>query len=126
MNMKLLNKIFKTKMFFVVLILFILHNFILDPTGFNRTINWGLFDKINYYIKIYFPFILIFYFIGYGILYILKKETNKYLSIAHTFFIIITLLIIKSQTKDIITYFSLIGFIIYIINIARSKKQKKC
>ena len=122
MNMKLLDKVFKTKMFFVVLILFTLYTFILASTGFNRTINWELFDKINYYIKIYFPFILIFYFIGYGILYFLKQKTNKYLSITHTVFILITILTIKNQTNDIITYFSLLGFIIFIINIARSKK----
>lgn len=121
--MKLFEKIFKTKMFFIVLILFILHTFLFAPSGFNRIITWGLFDKLNYYIKIYFSFTLIFYFFGYGILYFLKKKTNKYLSVIHTIIIFIIILTLKNQTEHIITYFSLLAFIIFSMNIIISLEK---
>ncbi len=58
--MKLLSSIFQTKMFLVTLILLIIYSFIIAPTGFNRTISWGEFDKLIYFTKTYFQIILIF------------------------------------------------------------------
>lgn len=59
-DMKLLSSIFQTKMFLVTLILLIIYSFIIAPTGFNRTISWGEFDKLIYFTKTYFQIILIF------------------------------------------------------------------
>ena len=63
-------------MFLVVLTLLLSYIFISAPTGFNRTVMWELMDQLNHYIKIYFPFILIFYLLSYGIVFLAKKE-NK-------------------------------------------------
>ena len=120
--MKFLDAIFKTKMFLVILMLLIIYFFIFAPTGFNRTIMWGIFDKLNYFIKFYFPFILIFYFLTYGILSLLKKKTNKILSIIHTMIIFFSMLILKPKNEDIFVIISLLAFVVFLINIILSLK----
>ena len=120
--MKFLDSIFKTKMFLVILILLIIYLFIFAPTGFNRTIMWGIFDKLNYFIRLYFPFVLVFYSLTYGILYLLKKKTIKNLSIIHTIIIFFSMLILKSQNEVILVILSILSFAVFLINLILSLK----
>ena len=120
--MKFLDSIFKTKMFLVILILLIIYLFIFAPTGFNRTIMWGIFDKLNYFIRLYFPFVLVFYSLTYGILYLLKKKTIKNLSIIHTIIIFFSMLILKLQNEVILVILSILSFAVFLINLILSLK----
>lgn len=99
--MKLLSSIFQTKMFLVTLILLIIYSFIIAPTGFNRTISWGEFDKLIYFTKTYFQIILIFYLLCYGTLTLIKRKTNEYISMIHTVITLISMLLLKQQAENV-------------------------
>lgn len=120
--MKLLSSIFQTKMFLVTLILLIIYSFIIAPTGFNRTISWGEFDKLIYFIKTYFQIILIFYLLCYGALTLIKRKTNEYISIIHTVITLISMLLLKQQAENVFGLFSVLSFVCFLINMVFSLK----
>ncbi|CAI9673214.1 hypothetical protein EAVNNN508_00576 [Elizabethkingia anophelis] len=120
--MKLLSSIFQTKMFLVTLILLIIYSFIIAPTGFNRTISWGEFDKLIYFTKTYFQIILIFYLSCYGTLTLIKRKTNEYISMIHTVITLISMLLLKQQAENVFGLFSVLSFVCFLINIVFSLK----
>lgn len=120
--MKLLSSIFQTKMFLVTLILLIIYSFIIAPTGSNRTISWGEFDKLIYFIKTYFQIILIFYLLCYGTLTLIKRKTNEYISMIHTVITLISMLLLKQQAENVFGLFSVLSFVCFLINMVFSLK----
>ena len=122
-NMRLINTIFQTRMFLVVLTLLLSYIFVFAPTGFNRTIMWGLIDQLNHYIEIYFPFILIFYLLSYGIVFLAKKKTNKNVSILHAITIFASMLLLKSQ-GNLFFLLTILSFALFLANMILSLKKE--
>lgn len=121
--MRFIKTVFETKMFLVILTLFILYVTFFAPSGVNRTIMWGAFDKLGHYNKLCFQFILLFYFLLYGILSLFKRKTNKKISIFQTITIVISILILKQQPTFIFLILSLLSLILFIINVILSVKK---
>jgi len=122
--MKFINRIFQTKLFLIILILMIIYSFFLAPTGFNRTISWNWIDKLNHDIKFFFPLILLFFTVCYGILSLFKKRTDKNLSIIHIILIILTITQIKLHNDYFFFILSVISFVTLLVNIILSLRKK--
>ncbi len=122
--MKFLNIIFQSKFYLVILILIICYFLFFAPNGFNHTISWGRLNKLNHFTKLYFPIILIFYFLGYGILSLLRTNTNKILSITQMILICGTMILIKQKNDEFLLPFSILSICSFLANTIFSLYKK--
>ena len=123
----MLRKIFTQYLLFLLIFLFGL-GFILSylfgdeqSYGVNKTVGWA-YDISNqvHYSALIFTFSQILFIIGYLILFLLRRKTHYYLSIAHFEIIILTLVFFENFITTIIL--SAISLFIFSINILKSYK----
>ncbi len=87
----------------------------------NRTIGWR-YDIYNGWITLS-PIIL--FLLGYAIIYLIRRNTNVYLSGIHVFIIIIHLFLLKFTTNyDVIDLVCLLSWGIFILNLIQLKKRE--
>lgn len=91
--------------------------------GVNKTVGWA-YDISNqiFYIAILFSFSKILFFIGYLIVFLLRRKTNFTMSIAHISLILLTILSIYLQNFFTSTIFCLLSMVLFSINIYRSHR----
>ena len=123
----MLRKIFTNYFFFLLVFLFGF-GFILaylfgdeQSYGINKTVGWA-YDITNkvFYTALIFTFSQILFIIGYLILFLLRRKTNYYLSIAHFEIIILTLLFYENFTVN--TIFSVLSITLFFANVFKSDK----
>jgi len=123
----MLRKTFTNYLFFLLLFLFGF-GFILayltghqQTYGINKTVGWA-YDISNqvFYTALIFTFSQILFIIGYLILFLLRRKTNYFLSIAHFEIIILTL--VFTENLIAITILSAISLLLFLINILKSNK----
>ncbi len=122
--MNQIKLLFTKRMFLITLIILALYIINL-PSGFNRTISWSWVDKLGFYIKLYFIFVLTFYIVCYSLITLLKKSTSFKISILHTLILLISVLIINSNMDEIILLINIISLIVFSINVFYSFNFKK-
>jgi hypothetical protein len=123
----MLRKIFTNYFFFLLVFLFgfgfILAYLFGDEQfyGINKTVGWA-YDITNqvFYTALIFTFSQILFIIGYLILFLLRRKTNYYLSIAHFEIIILTLLFYENFTVN--TIFSALSITLFFANVFKSDK----
>ena len=115
--MKYFKIVFSKKMYQITLIFLVLYILVFLPTGINKTIPWNWIGEFAILVKLYFGIILLIYFLGYGLISLLKRNTSVNISIIHSVVIFFSLLLSNTNFNDIIVIINLISFILYIINI---------
>ena len=114
-------------MFLVTLFLTIVTRFFsyqaVGAWNLNKTIGWG-YDITNFiWYNIQIP-ILIF-FIGYLLVYILRRNTNVYLSGIHIFLILFNVFLPRLISIDIIVYlFYYLSMGVFFLNLLKSRKRE--
>lgn len=122
---KMLRKIFTNYLFFLLIFLFgfgfILAYLFGDEHSYeiNKTVGWA-YDISNqvFYTALIFTFSQILFIIGYLIIFLRRRKTNYYLSIAHFEIIILTLVFFENFIVDLI--FCVLSIIVFFINILKS------
>ena len=122
--------IFEKGMFWILILTFFIGNYFSgqEIRGVNKTVGWT-FDQSNQWIIngfIVFGSWLIF-FIGYGIVALMRKKTDLNLSIVHLAIFILNLIIgIVNDLFGIgVLIISLISILVFGLNIYRTFKNKK-
>lgn len=123
----MLRKIFTNYLFFLLIFLFgfgfILAYLFGDEQSYeiNKTVGWA-YDISNpvFYTALIFTFSQIFFIIGYFIIFLLRRKTNYYLSIAHFEINIFTLLFFESFIVNMIFY--VLSIVLFFTNIYKSHK----
>jgi len=91
--------------------------------GINKTVGWA-YDISNQiiYTALIFTFSQILFIIGYLIIFLLRRKTNYYLSIAHFEIIILSLAFMFFENFIVDMIFCVLSIIIFFINIFKSHK----
>ena len=121
----MLRKIFTTYLFFLLVFLFGL-GFILaylfgdeQSYGINKTVGWAYdFSNQGFYTALIFTISQILFIIGYLIIFLLRRKTNYYISIAHFEIIILTLFFFENFIANMI--FSSISVLLFFVNVFKS------
>ncbi|AUC15849.1 hypothetical protein BTO06_12115 [Tenacibaculum sp. SZ-18] len=120
--------IFEKGMFWILILTFFMGNYFSgqEIIGENKTVGWT-FDQSNQWIingLIVFGSWLIF-FIGYGIVALMRKKTDLNLSIAHLAIFILTLIIgiVNDLFGTRVLIISLISILVFGLNIYRTFKK---
>ncbi|CAD0007120.1 hypothetical protein FLACHUCJ7_03184 [Flavobacterium chungangense] len=123
----MLKKIFTKYLFFLLILLFGF-GFILaylfgyeQSYGINKTVGWA-YDISNqvFFTSLIFTLSQILFIIGYLILFLIRRKTNYYLSIAHFEIIILTL--VFSENFIVNAIFSVLSMILFFTNAFKSHK----
>lgn len=120
--MNQIKLLFTKRMFLVTLIIIVIY-FINLPSGINRTISWNWIDKLVFFIKLYFIFILTLYFVSYSLIALLKRNTSINISILHSLILLISVLIIHSNMDEILLLINIVSLIVFSINVFYSFKK---
>jgi len=91
-----------------------------EVEGINKTVGWGV-DRTNllFYLALLLNGLILVYMIGYGVLLILKKRTNLYLSIFHL--ILCILLYVSVEKSNLFTLLiGLLSFVVFVLNVVNS------
>jgi hypothetical protein len=123
----MLRRIFTNYLFFLLIFLFGF-GFILaylfgdeQSYGINKTVGWA-YDISNqvFYTALIFTFSQILFIIGYLIIFLLRRKTDYYLSIAHFEIIILTLIFSENFIVNMI--FSVLSMSLFFTNLFKSHK----
>ncbi len=123
----MLKKIFTKYLFFLLILLFGF-GFILaylfeyeQSYGINKTVGWA-YDISNqiFFTSLIFTLSQILFIIGYLIIFLIRRKTNYYLSIAHFEIIILTLVFLENFIVNAI--FSLLSIALFFTNVFKSHK----
>lgn len=123
----MLKKIFTKYLFFLLILLFGF-GFILaylfeyeQSYGINKTVGWA-YDISNqiFFTSLIFTLSRILFIIGYLIIFLIRRKTNYYLSIAHFEIIILTLVFLENFIANAI--FSVLSITLFFTNVFKSHK----
>jgi len=123
----MLKKIFTKYLFFLLILLFGF-GFILaylfeyeQSYGINKTVGWA-YDISNqiFFTSLIFTLSQILFIIGYLIIFLIRRKTNYYLSIAHFEIIILTLVFLENFIVNAI--FSVLSITLFFTNVFKSHK----
>lgn len=124
----MLRRIFTNYLFFLLIFLFgfgfILAYLFGDDEqlyGINKTVGWA-YNITNqvFYTVLIFTFSQILFIIGYLIIFLLRRKTNYYLSIAHFEIIILSLVFFENFVVNMI--FCLLSIFLFFTNLFKSHK----
>lgn len=125
-----MKKIFTKYMFLLLICLFTL-GFILaylfgneEYYSVNKTVGWAYNFSNQFLLTAIFTISQIVFIIGYLILFLLHRETNYYISIAHFEIIILTLSSMSFENLIVKVIFCLLCIVLFFINIFKSHKYK--
>ena len=120
--MNQIKLLFTKRMFLVTLMILVVYIINL-PNRINRTISWNQLDLFAFYLKLYFVFILTFYMICYSLIALLKRNTLFRISILHSLFLLISVLLIHSKMDEIILLINISSLIVFLMNVFYSFKK---
>lgn len=90
----------------------------------NKTVGWAYNFSKEIILTAFITYSQICFIIGYFILYLLKRKTNYYISIAHFEIILLTLYSITFQNFTVTVVFCLLSVVLFFVNIFKSHQQK--
>jgi len=121
-----LRKLFTKYMFLLLILLFAL-GFLLaylfsDEQFYtiNKTVGWAYNFSKEIILTAFITCSQICFIIGYFILYLLKRKTNYYISIAHFEIILLKLYSITFQNFTVTVVFCLLSVVLFFVNIFKS------
>ena len=123
----MLRKIFTNYLFFLLIFLFGF-GFILaylfgdeHSYGINKTVGWAYnISNQVFYTALIFTLSQILFILGYLIIFLLRRKTNYYISIAHFEIIILTLVFFENFIVN--TIFSVLSITLFFANVFKSNK----
>ncbi|MDH7444343.1 hypothetical protein [Aquimarina sp. 2201CG14-23] len=123
----MLRNLFRSKMFLLVGITYLIfHFFIIGfrfPVIINKTVQWT-WDITNLFF-FFEPFTWWLFLVGYGILLLVRLKTKEALSIVHIGLIILSLIISSKNVQfEIILIIGLISLIVFVINLIKSIQDR--
>lgn len=120
--------LFNLPILIFIILLFFINKDATDTIGFNRKIEWNIWDGYLGNSLYNFSVFVITYFtypLGYFIIVLIKRSTNLYLSLIHfTLSIINLILLCINPQYYILIPISIICFIIFIFNIFKTTKKQ--
>jgi len=121
-----LRKLFTKYMFLLLILLFTL-GFLLaylfsDEQFYTikKTVGWAYNFSKEIVLTAFITCSQISFIIGYFIIYLLKRKTNYYISIAHFEIILLTLYFITFQNFTVTVVFCLLSMVLFFVNIFKS------
>lgn len=86
----------------------------------NKTVGWAYNLSKEILLTAFITCSQILFIIGYFIIYLLKRKTNYYISIAHFEIILLTLYTITFQNFTVTVVFCLLSVVLFFVNIFKS------
>lgn len=123
--MRHIKLIFQKRLFLVILIIFIGFSLITQVEGINRTVNWSWIDDAIFYSPIIYIYFFYLFFIIYGVLTLLKKQTNLLYSIIHCILIIISAIFYENYNSEILLLFDFLSLFLFTANVSWSLWNKR-
>ena len=126
---KQLFVLFSLPILIVIILSFFITKDVINTIGFSRTIQWSVWDKYlgdSFYNFSVFIMTYLTYFIGYFIIFLMRRTTNYYLSWIHFSLAIFNLILVCIAPEFyILIPISIICFIIFIFNIFKTTKVQQ-
>ena len=113
-------------MIIILIVVFVLINLFTKNYkhyGINKTV--GLAFDITEFSSLTFLFSFYFFLFIYGILAVIKKETNLIISIVHTIMIIVSAILLENSENGFLMIFNCLSIIIFLLNMFKSLKTHK-
>lgn len=103
---------------------FILGNLFGDvPTyGVNKTVGWAYTLDKKFFSSVIFFISQIVFIIGYFIIFLLKRNTQYYLSLIHFELVILTLILMSYENHNLTLVACVLSIILFSINIYKSQR----
>jgi len=116
-------------MFFITLMLFLYLTFIrsfwfgLGSWDLNRSIGWGGDGDLGFILIMILSNELLYFAIGYGIVFLLRRELSFHLSMIHLFCIVISWILPKFYLDSYLTTWPVFAsWVLFLLNVFTSKK----
>ncbi|MBS7255233.1 hypothetical protein [Flavobacterium branchiicola] len=123
-----MKKIFTEYMFLLLTVLFALGFTLaylfgnMESYGINKTVGWAYSINNQVLISLIFSFSQIIFILGYLIIFLLKRKTSFYISLAHFELIIITLALMSFENFIASLVTSVLSLLLFFVAILKSHK----
>ena len=123
-----MRKLFTRYMFLLLISLFLLGYLLAYLFGdekfysINKTVGWAFTVSNEILLNVFLAISQILFIFGYLIIFLLKRKTNYYISLAHFELIILTFYSINFDNFNVSLILGTLSIIMFLINIFKSQK----